>query len=131
LLSDFQHPERFSSPKHIVYASSEYRRSAAVVGTEAALLLAASTCCNPAACSDDLRPEHGGANFLAASLYTRPVRIYIPEMTTLIFTAAKISKTKNLYRMTSSGMLRRVVLLKTDVSEELSASFIRSLCISS
>jgi hypothetical protein len=27
--------------------------------------------------------------------------------------------------MVSSGMLRRVVLVKTDVSEELSASFIR------
>jgi hypothetical protein len=27
--------------------------------------------------------------------------------------------------MVSSGMLRRVVLLRTDVSEELSASFIR------
>jgi hypothetical protein len=28
-------------------------------------------------------------------------------------------------RMTSSGMLRRVALVRTDVSEELSASFIR------
>jgi hypothetical protein len=32
-------------------------------------------------------------------------------------------------KMTSSGMLRRVVLLRTDVSEELSASIIRVIRI--
>jgi hypothetical protein len=32
----------------------------------------------------------------------------------------------NTWRMTSSGMLRRVALVKTDVSEELSASIIRA-----
>jgi hypothetical protein len=31
--------------------------------------------------------------------------------------------------MASSGMLRRVALVRTDVSEELSASFIRALRI--
>jgi hypothetical protein len=33
--------------------------------------------------------------------------------------------TQHLRRMASSGMLRRVALVRTDVSEELSASFIR------
>jgi hypothetical protein len=32
---------------------------------------------------------------------------------------------KQLWRMVSSGMLRHVTLVRTDVSEELSASFIR------
>jgi hypothetical protein len=30
-----------------------------------------------------------------------------------------------MYRMASSGMLRRVVIVRTDVSEELSASIVR------
>jgi hypothetical protein len=34
-------------------------------------------------------------------------------------------KTISLKRMASSGMLRRVALVRTDVSEELSTSFIR------
>jgi hypothetical protein len=37
----------------------------------------------------------------------------------------KTMQVTRLLRMASSGMLRRVVLVRTDVSEELSASFIR------
>jgi hypothetical protein len=33
--------------------------------------------------------------------------------------------TMSFWRMPSSGMLRRVVLVRTDISEELKASFIR------
>jgi hypothetical protein len=35
-------------------------------------------------------------------------------------------KVRSLRRMVSSGMLRRVALVRTDVLEELSASFIRA-----
>jgi hypothetical protein len=38
-----------------------------------------------------------------------------------------VSANNSLSRMASSGMLRRVPLVRTDVSEELSASFIRVL----
>jgi hypothetical protein len=34
-------------------------------------------------------------------------------------------ETKKMWRLVSFGMLRRVALVRTDVSEELSASFIR------
>jgi hypothetical protein len=39
--------------------------------------------------------------------------------------AATIVEVKYEWRMVSSGMLRRVAFVRTDVSEELSASFIR------
>jgi hypothetical protein len=36
-----------------------------------------------------------------------------------------LTMTENVQRMASSRMLRRVALVRTDISEELSASFIR------
>jgi hypothetical protein len=41
------------------------------------------------------------------------------------FAMLLLNTSKDLSRMVSSGMLRRVALVRTDVSEELSAFFIR------
>jgi hypothetical protein len=45
----------------------------------------------------------------------------------VIMSKAQLDSTfqQHISRMPSSGMLRRVALVRTDVSEELSASFIR------
>jgi hypothetical protein len=42
-----------------------------------------------------------------------------------IFVARRLDEKAHQWRMASSGMLRRVVLVRTDISEEFSASIIR------
>jgi hypothetical protein len=51
------------------------------------------------------------------------------NLTNTLATLDCVETGNNFLRMPSSGMLRRVALVRTDVSEELSASFIRMTII--
>jgi hypothetical protein len=64
--------------------------------------------------------------FHSATSYTSTILTLGPRATGVCGSArARHHQTGEFRRMVSSGMLRRVDLVRTDVSEELSASFIR------